>query len=310
MIGDSEIQAILYLLDDPDEDVANAVEEKLYNEGSSIIPILEEYWTGNADPLRAYRIENIIRSIQTRELKQDFQNWIESPDRDLLQACILVARIQYPGLNRDAIYAHIEKVRLDVWMAMYSAGNPIDRVQILNHILFERYGLKGNQESYHAPDNSFINRVIETRSGNPISLCNIYAIIAQRLGLPVFGVNLPQHFVLAWCEDSNPGSQVSFQAKLGLKPSDFGKVLFYINPFSNGQVFLRKNIDEFLNTIKVETKEEFYVPCDNLEIVRRMLRNLHFSYAENQNNEKRNLIEEYMKIVGLMLGDSPDTTQN
>lgn len=296
-------------MDDPDESVAHAVESKLFSEGSNIIPRLEEYWTANEDPLRAYRIENIIRKIQNHELKKDFKAWIESENRDLLEACILVARIQYPSLNPNTINAYIEKVRLDIWMAMYSAGNPIDRVNILNHILFERYGLKGNQSNYHAPDNSLINRVIETRSGNPISLCNIYAIIAQKLGLPVFGVNLPQHFVLAWCEESGQDEPVSFQARTGLKREHYGKVLFYINPFSNGQVFLRKNIDEFLTAIKVEPRPTFYEPCDPIEILRRMLRNLHFSYAEVHNEEKRLLVEKYMQIVGIAADNSPDSEE-
>jgi regulator of sirC expression with transglutaminase-like and TPR domain len=299
MLSKSEIEAILYLLDDSDEEVIQTVEQRLYSEGPGIVPLLEDYWTGNEDPLRAFRIESIIRNIQKLQLEQDFTSWMHSDARDLFTGCNLVSRIQYPGLKTEGVEAYVEKVRLDAWMAMYSAQNPLDKVQILNHILFERQGISGNSENYHAPDNSFLNRVIEARRGNPISLCNLYSIVAQRLGLPVFGVNLPQHFVLAYCDDSDKDQDISFHSKGQLRRDDYGKVLFYINPYSRGQVFLRKNIDEFLHAIKVEPQAGFYEPCDNLEIVRRMLRNLHFSYSELQALDKQSLVQNYMRVLGM-----------
>ncbi|MBS3913541.1 MAG: transglutaminase family protein [Bacteroidetes bacterium] len=303
MLSKSEIEAILYLLDDSDEDIIQMVEQRLFSEGPEIVPVLEDYWTLNKDPLRAFRIETIIHNIQKQQLEQDFLAWLNSPDRDLFLGCTLVCRIHYPGLNQASMDAYLEKVRLDAWMAMYSAQNPIDKIQILNHILFERHGISGNTENYHSPENSFLNKVIDTRRGNPISLCNLYCIIAQRMGIPVFGVNLPQHFVLAYCEELNPEQNIPFNSKGQLNRSDYGRVLFYVNPYSKGQVFLQKNIDEFLTAIKVEPQESFYEPCDNLEIVRRMLRNLHFSYSELQSIEKQTLVQNYMKLLG-MTGDS------
>ncbi|MCC7298827.1 MAG: transglutaminase family protein [Bacteroidia bacterium] len=299
MLKDSEIKAILFLLDDPDEEVVAAVEERLYSEGPEIISTLESFWKGDEDPVLAYRIETIIKNIQNRELEKDFTNWLQSENQDLLEGCLLICRIQYPGMNPDVVHNYIEKVRIDAWMALYSAGNPMDRVKILNHILFERHGLKGNQSNYHSPDNSFLNRVIESRTGNPITLCCLYSIIAQKVGMPVFGVNLPQHFVLAWCEEPIPNFQTAYQGPPALFRKDFGKILFYINPFSHGQIFLKKNIDEFLDAIKVAPQKSFYEPCNNLEIIKRMLRNLHFSYTEIQNNEKRDAVANYMKLLGM-----------
>jgi hypothetical protein len=117
--------------------------------------------------------------------------------------------------------------------------------------------------------------------------------------MPVFGVNLPQHFILAWCEEETPGISDSYNAPKSLNRSDYGKVLFYINPFSHGQIFLKKNIDDFLAAIKTQPRPEFYEPCNNLEIIRRVLRNLHFSYGELQNKDKMNRISDYMNILGM-----------
>lgn len=309
MLTESELQAILVLLDDSDDEVLEAIESRLFSEGASIIPQLETLWVGNDDPVKAARIEQIIQNINHRDLGMRFENWMHSEQRDLLEACLLVGRIQYPGLNEAVVNNYLDKVRLDAWMALYSAGNPLDRVKILNHILFERNGIAGNQSNYHAPDNSFLHKVIETRAGNPITLSCLYSILAQRLGMPVFGVNLPQHFILAWCEEETPGISDSYNAPKSLNRSDYGKVLFYINPFSNGQIFLKKNIDDFLEAIKTQPRQEFYEPCNNLEIIRRVLRNLHFSYGELQNKEKINRISDYMNILG-MRGESASNDED
>jgi regulator of sirC expression with transglutaminase-like and TPR domain len=299
LLRESEIQAIISMLDDPDEEILNSLESRLLQEGPEIIPVLEHFWTQNTDPVKAFRIENVIKSIQQNELEKDFKAWVVQESPELLRGAELVCRIQYPGLNTETLNAYFEKIRLDAWMAMYNAFNPIDKIKILNHIFFERQGLTGNTTSYHAPENSFINKVIETRSGNPISLCIIYSIVAQRLGIPVFGVNLPQHFVLAYCDESEVESQdASFTSHGELNRSHYGKVLFYVNPFSAGQVFIKKNLDEFLKAIQVEPRIEFYETCSNIDIILRVLRNLHFSYNENHNTEKVREVAKYMALLG------------
>jgi regulator of sirC expression with transglutaminase-like and TPR domain len=299
VLTSSEIRAIVYLLDDSDEDVVHTARQRLSREGQHAIALLEDYWESQSDTEIAGKIENLIQELQQSRLEKEFEDWKNYNENDLLQANLLVNKIQYPGLNAGVITQFIDKIRLDAWMAMYSAHNPLDRVKILNHILFDRQGFTGNNENYHAPDNSFISRLIETRTSNPITMCNLYSILAQRLGMPVFGVNLPQHFVLAWCEEMEETTSQPFNSKPYLLRSNYGKVLFYINPFSRGQVFLKKNIDEFLNAIKVAPRKEFYEPCNNIDILRRMLRNLHFSYGEIQNKTKVQEVENYMCILGM-----------
>ena len=312
MLTHGELNAMLYLLDDTDEQVIASVSSRLLSEGESVIPLLEEYWLGNSDPARAVRIEEIIRNIQTGSLTRDFQNWMNSENRDLLEACILVSRIHYPGLDVSVVNNFVEKLRMDAWMALYNAGNPTDKVRILNHIFFERNGFKGNSEDYHHPDNSCINRVIEMRSGNPISMCNLYSIVAQKLGIPLFGVNLPQHFVLAYCDDAHRNPIVPFNSPNSLQRSDFGASLFYVNAFSKGQIFLRRNIRDFLEVIRVEPSDNFFDPCNNLEIARRMLRNLHYSYSKTNDKQRKGLTEHYMMVLGMTTeagGDSEGPNQ-
>ncbi|MBM3399769.1 MAG: hypothetical protein FJY15_04300 [Bacteroidetes bacterium] len=306
MISESELKAMLYLLDDTDEQVVGTVAGRLLSEGAPIVPVLEQYWLTNQDPVLAGRIEKIIRNIQNKELSAGFDDWLKSKEKLLLQACLLVSKIHYPGLDESVVVNFVEKMRLDAWMSLYNASNPQDKIKILNHIFFERYNFKGNSNDYHNPDNSLINRVIETRSGNPISMCNLYAIVAQKLGLPVFGVNLPQHFVIAYCDDTHLGPIVPFQPPSKLNREDYGPVLFYINPFSRGQIFLHNNISDFLQVIKVESQPTFFDTCETPEILKRMLRNLHYAYQKTNDNNRLKLVSFYMKKLGMNVESSSE----
>ncbi|MFM7766116.1 MAG: hypothetical protein ACKO6I_10715, partial [Sphingomonadales bacterium] len=97
MISESELKAMLYLLDDTDEQVVGTVAGRLLSEGALIVPVLEQYWLTNQDPVRAGRIEQIIRDIQNKELSAGFDAWLKSDDKSLLHACLLVSKIHYPG---------------------------------------------------------------------------------------------------------------------------------------------------------------------------------------------------------------------
>lgn len=299
MLSDKKLEAMLYLLDDEDEQIIEAVESQLMAMGPEIIPSLEKYWQNNQDPLRAFRIENLIRHIQDAEIEKDLKIWLAGNGDNLQEACLLINRIHYPSYNYDFVKQFISEISLDCWLLLYNASTPAEKVFVLNQIFFQKFGFKGNTENYNHPDNSFFSRVIETKRGNPITLCCLYSIVAQRLGIPIFGVNLPHHFVLAYCEEL---SDLANQIKQNDQPLDrnkFGKVLFYINPFKLGITMSKIQIEEFLKTNSIPEQTSFFEPCTNIEIVKRMLRNLQFAYSE-QNDQYRLLrVQKFMEMLGM-----------
>jgi regulator of sirC expression with transglutaminase-like and TPR domain len=164
-------------------------------------------------------------------------------------------------------------------------------------VFFEQQGFHGDSNQYHFTDNSFINRVLERKSGNPIRLSAVYIAIAQSLGLPVFGVNLPQHFVVGFCK-LKEGYEGSRNMKL-LGNDEIEKTMFYINPYSKGQIFTKENVDAFLKVVNVTPQKQFYDPCGVKDIIKRMLRNLHFSYGEIKDHEKQQEVTVLMKLAGM-----------
>jgi regulator of sirC expression with transglutaminase-like and TPR domain len=197
------------------------------------------------------------------------------------------------------VRAHLNQLKIDAWVKMGGVKNPLDQIQILNQVFFQTYGFKGNNDNYHNPDNSIITRVLETKFGNPISLSLLYMSVAHDLGLPLFGINLPQHFVLAYCRMNTPLNDNGTYDKSAIRLDNVDKVNFYVNAFSKGQIFTKESVDAFLKVIKVAPQPTFYRPCNPLEIFHRILRNLHHAYAEQQDAEKQRDILDIMKHLGM-----------
>ena len=293
----STLKAMIRLLDDPDEAVSQALETRFMEEGEDIVEDLEAIWLANEFPSVSRHIELLIKRIQKQGLHRRFNNWFQQDQPDLVEGWVLVSQVQYPGLKVEAIRRTLSDIKLDAWLMMGGVENNIDKVQILNHVFFEQQGFHGDNSQYHYTDNSFINRVLERKTGNPISLSVVYLVVAQSLGLPVFGVNLPQHFVVGFCQLKEGFEGVKNMKMVGTE--DVDKVLFYINPYSKGQIFTKENVDAFLKVVNVTPQKQFYQPCGVKEIVKRMLRNLHFSYGEVQDLEKQQEVLQMMKLAGM-----------
>ena len=121
-----------------------------------------------------------------------------------------------------------------------------------------------------------INVVLETKKGNPISLCAVYLLISQKLKLPIYGVNLPNLFILTYKK---------------------GDVQFYINAFNRGIIFSREDIDQYISQLQLQREEKFYEPCSNMDLISRTLRNLSVSFEKLGELAKKEEINELISLL-------------
>jgi regulator of sirC expression with transglutaminase-like and TPR domain len=285
MEDDGKIKALISLVEDPDESVFEHVRERLLEFGPEVISLLENSWMERdlGDQFRE-RIANIIGEIQLEEVKRRVVVWYDSPQKDLLEGAIIVAKYQYPNLDEDKIRQAIERLRRDCWLELNDYMTAFEKIQVLNKVIFGVHHFTGNKENYSSPLNSYINTVIETKKGNPLSLCILYSVVASQLNLPIFGVNLPNHFILAYIDQNGTNNFLS-------NANEYG-VLFYINAFSKGTIFQKEDITQFLSGINQQPQTWHYEPCSNSDIIRRMLTNLIAAYQQNGEEKKvEDLIE-------------------
>jgi regulator of sirC expression with transglutaminase-like and TPR domain len=120
------------------------------------------------------------------------------------------------------------------------------------------------------------------QSGNHLSLSVLYLIITQKLGLPVFGVNLPRHFILAYMDDTRATRQAKNYTQK--------EVLFYINPFDKGAIFRKSEIELFIQQQNIKPQENFFLPCNNLTVIRRLLAEIRLIHQKKgQKNQEETI---------------------
>lgn len=288
-LNKNEVLALISLLDDTDSDIINHVQEQLLILGKEVIPSLEEAWSVAFDPVKQERIETLIHKIQFDSLLEELRNWSRHNNEDIIAGAILIARHQYPDLDDDLVHAELIHLKRNIWLELNPNLTAFETINVINRVLFDTHMFKGNTTNFHAPSNSYIHAVLETKKGNPLLLSVIYMKLAQMLDLPVYGVNLPEHFILAYLDENDILREVT--------NNPTSNVLFYINPFSRGTIFNKLEIDNFLKKLNVEPDDHFYQPCSNIEIIKRMIRNLTYSYQKLGDTEKVSELERMMDAL-------------
>lgn len=275
-MNDKELKALVSLLDDQDDNIVTQVVDKIRSLGKEAIPYLEHEWETNFNPLVQRRIEELIHDLQYELLKFRIQEWYESKDQDLLTGLWLIATYQYPDLEIEKLKQELEQIYYEAWLEFKPDLYPLDQVKVLNGVLFNKLRFGANTKNFHSPGNSMINVVLESHKGNPITLCIIYMLVAQKLKMPVYGVNLPNLFIVIYKDE---------------------KVPFYINAFNKGLIFSRQDIENYIHELRLTPQDSFFEPCTSLEIIRRVFRNLIMSFDKMGEHEKAEEVKELLLLI-------------
>ena len=278
-LSNNELKALVSLLDDDDGEVVQHVEDKIMSLGTHIIPYLEFEWENSFNPVQQKRIEELVHTLQYELLKERLLAWKEGGGEDLLEGIWLVNTYHYPDIEFEDLKKELEQIYYETWLEFKSDIHPVDQVKILNSVLFSKLKFSSNTKNFHSPGNSMMNVVLQTKKGNPIALCIIYALVAQKLKLPIYGVNLPNLFVLTYKQGDNQ---------------------FYINAFNRGLVFTRKEIDEYIDNLKLPHDDRYYEPCTHIDIISRVLRNLINAHEKLGHTDK---VQEVQELLDLMTKD-------
>jgi len=275
-INEKEIKALVALLDDDDEEIISHVENKIISMGNVVIPHLEKHWEIVFNPVIEKRLEDLIHSMQFSALEGKLAKWKNSKKQDLLEGMWLVSSYLYPDLELDALRSEVEQIFYEAWLEFKPDARPYEKIKILNSVLFDKLKFKPNSKNFHAPGNSMINSVLESKKGNPLSLCALYLMVAQKLKMPVYGVNLPNLFILTYKTE-------------GLQ--------FYINAFNRGIIFSKEDIDNYIAHLNLTPMDIFYEPCTQKDIIRRLLRNLIVAFDKVGDHYKSEEIKLLLTVV-------------
>lgn len=285
MSNNKNIKALLQLLDDPNSEVYHYVAENILKKGEEIIPELEKVWETSLNEILQERIENLIQEIQFKTTLKQLKEWKENGAADIFKGAFLIAKYQYPELKFEDLQKTFDKIKRDTWLEINNNLTALEKTRVLNHIFYHLHGFSGNSTNIHAPQNSFINHVLDTKKGNPITLGILYIALANSLDIPVYGINLPKHFILGYAD---PFNQHLINET---------EILFYINPFNKGTVLGKREIDYFLKQQNIKPEKSYYYPCSNIEIIKKLILNLIYSYEKLGYPEKVEAMKTIYKVL-------------
>ncbi len=286
----SKLNALIELLDDPDQKVYKIVEKELLKEKKNIIPVLEEKWESSFDGCCQERIENIIQNLQFKETKNMLESWLitDADERDLLAGLLLIDRFQYPDLNPMMIQVKIENIRKKIWLELNNSLTLLEKTTILNHFLFNVNGFTINHKNVHSPQNCFVNQLLDTKNGNPVSLCILYMIIARQLELPAQFIDFPKNPLVAIVDPKLARKVHGENIK-----SD---VLFYINPSNRGSITSIKEIEYHLKTNDFLPIKKYTEPKSDVYLIRLLLETLEISYNSVNYIDKQDRIQKLLEL--------------
>ncbi len=258
----SEFSALISLLDDTDPTVESHVMSTLISLGSDAIPQLEAAWEKQTDELVQGRIEDIIDTIQTSVTLEGLEDWKSMGGGSLLRGWFLVSRFQFPELDYITYKNEINRLVNRIWLEFRSGMNLPEKLLVINRMLFVRERFKLNRRSLFEPKNFFLNTLLDTKKGSPISLGILYLILCEELGLAIRGMAIPGYFVLMYQDNNNE---------------------FFVDVPNKGAFFMRKDLLRFVEEMNLQGNIDDYIkPTNNLEIIIEWTKALANGYRQNK----------------------------
>jgi regulator of sirC expression with transglutaminase-like and TPR domain len=287
METNKEISALFHLIDDPDEDVFNAVSQKIVGYGRPIIPNLEHLWETTPDEQVQERIELLIHRLHYRDLTEDFHQWNVSGHHDLMLGSLLTCKFQYPDLSTIPVQQEIEKVRRNIWLELNNYLTPLEQVNIVTSILYSYYGLKGNETNYQEPNEFLLHKTLEAKRGNQISNGILYLMLCELLDIPVRAVNIPKQFIIAYFKPGYSDENL---------PNPFHKIEFFIDPTS-GQVFTHQDVENYFKRIAVPPTGMYFKPQSNKKVIRQLLEEFSKCFDSGKEQHKKTELLDLARML-------------
>lgn len=272
----TEIKSLVTLLDDEDESVYTTVRERLlsYQDNAlEYIPFLDESAGVAAKRFNEVR-ELILRSSikeQLRNLKRNVYG-----DIDLEEGVFVLARYRYPDLDTQVYTEQLNVLAAELKEKLSSITDETEIFRRTMAFFVEEKGFNGNRENYYSEENHFVNRVIDTKIGIPITLSVVYLLVGKRINLPIHGIGLPGHFILRF---------------------SFGSTHVYFDPFNNAKVLSSADCVEIVKNLGFNFTEEYLSPVSNRQILERILRNIVLMLEKRQENDRIETIRQFIDTL-------------
>ncbi|HSF70345.1 MAG TPA: transglutaminase-like domain-containing protein [Nitrospira sp.] len=277
VVPESQIRALIRLLADEDEKIVQTISGRLIDIGPLAVPLLQE--AEIEQPEMAERIASVLEEIRGGKLEDELIAQAALPDdrMDLEHCGFIIARYAYPSLDVSAYVRQLDEMAQEIQDRIGPRASGEETVKTLNRYLFTEQGFKGNTKNYYEVENTYLNRVIDRRTGIPISLSIVYLLIGKRLRLPVHGIGMPGHFLVKYESD---------------------RYKIFVDCFNGGALLTEKNCQRFLTEAGYGFDERYLQHSAVRAILSRMIKNLLAIYAKLDDPLRQTRLTKFMEILG------------
>lgn len=277
-LPDRQQAALLTLLGDEDAAVYQAVRDKILSCGPMARHWLRPHFLSN-DPLLRRRAQELILHFDRQSADDAFLAFClrAGEDFNVEEGAWLLARTHYPDINVEAYQALLDSFAGELRERLMAGKRPSQILGTISDYLFTELSFTGNEREYYDAENSYLNRVLDRRTGNPINLCLFYILIARRLRLPVVGIGLPGHFL---CRYQSSAEEI------------------YIDPFHRGRQLTKADCVHHLVRGNHDLNDDYLTPVTSRRMFQRICRNLHQIYLQMEALEEATRVQRYLVALG------------
>ncbi len=273
-LSEAQKDALLTLLADEDPEVYRNIRQKILSLGPSASDWLRPS-TLSRDPALRRRTQELVLRFDRQVADNGFLSFClkHGQECDLEQGAWLLAQTQYPDINVAGYQALLDSYAEDLRPAVADASEPEEILATINAYLFQRLGFAGNEENYYDPENSYLNRVMDRRTGNPINLSLLYLLVGRRLRLPIAGIGLPGHFI---CRYQSSAAE------------------FYVDAFGRGKILTKADCVQYLLQANYSVRDDYLTPVTPRRMLLRICGNLHQIYLHLEQSDEATRIQRYL----------------
>jgi regulator of sirC expression with transglutaminase-like and TPR domain len=272
--SESQQTALMKLLADDDPAVYRTIRDQILSYGQDATGWLRPH-TFSREPVLRRRAQEIVQHLARQEADNRFLAFClhEAEGLDVEAGVWLLAQTQYPDINVAAYQALLDSYAGDLRERIGLTDGAGKILAALNEYLFGELGYNGNEANYYDPENSFLNRVMDRRMGNPLSLCLVYMQVARRLRLPIVGIGLPGHFL---CRFQTPKDEI------------------FIDAFHQGRLLTKADCIKYLLQSGHGYQDGYITPITPRRMLLRICSNLHKIYVDLELVPDASRMQRYM----------------
>lgn len=273
----TRVKSLINLLDDEDNSIYLIARDYLISMGEMTLPLLESHLQAN-EPVFQERVKEAYEVITSALLKEQIRAYREKykEEMNLEEGVLLIGKYGYPQIDMRTFSDLLNFFASELQGRLDFADPPEEIATKVGKYFSEEKGFSGSEIDYYDGDYHYINKVIETKKGVPISLSVIYLLVLKRLNLPVKGIGMPGHFIIRY---------------------EFGTKQILADPFHAGKILSLEDCKSYLIRMGYAFSSEYLDPVSDKQILERMMRNLILVF-EKQNQPAK--VQTFLQCIDIL----------